>query len=111
MPQGFASSRIERFKRVTRRTREDQIAGSRKQTGIRRGFPGMTPFNFTGLVVDREQHGFRESAAVVAAPSLRIVRAVVEIVDAERAVRADIEQTCIRTKRGGIPVRGASLVG
>src|SRR5204863_511912 len=73
-------------------------------------FPSMAPPDLAGLVVDGLQHLLRVAAAIRAAPSLRVVGGIVDVVHAEGARRVDVEEAGQRTEARGRPVRGAALI-
>src|SRR6185436_7294402 len=85
-------------------------AGCAQQTGVT-AVARNAPANLTGLVVDGFQLSlFAVAATIGATPSHRIVARVVDVPNAECAIRIHIEQAGLWTEGRRVPVRGAGLV-
>src|SRR5947208_11692510 len=70
----------------------------------------MTPADLPCLVVDGLQHRFAPSTAIIAAPTFRLLRIVIDVIHAESSSRIHIEQTRLWAEARRRPVRCTRLV-
>src|SRR5580692_591652 len=110
MPQRVAVGGVKRDQISGPIAGEQEFAGGRQKSGTAAVFPLMTPLHLACFVVDRLDHRLTPAAAIVAAPAFGLVTRVVNIINAKRTCRADIEKTGVRVVSRGRPVRGAALV-
>ena len=106
-----AGRRVQRDEVLRRAAGEQHVAGRREQARTRTRVPLVGPAHLAGLVVDRLQHRFGVAAAISAAPSLGILVRIVDVVDAERARGADVEESRQGAETGRRPVGRAALIG
>src|SRR5580698_2975361 len=99
VPEGISGGRVEGFDGSTGRPGKNQITRSGKKAGVGPALPFVAPDNLAGLVIERFKRALRPASAIIATPSLRIIGAVIEIVDAESAVGVHVKQAGLRIER------------
>ena len=113
MPQGIAVSGVQRYQICIGVPREQQASRGAEKAGASASTvarPLVAPANLAGLGIDRLHHGFGITAAIVAAPSFRLVVFVVQIVNAPGAGSVGVEQAGIGAITRRRPVDRATLI-
>src|SRR5262245_47072084 len=102
MPDRRSFSRVERHEVGRRVAGEEDVARRAEQPGANAAAAGplVAPGDLAGAVVDRLQHRLGPAAAIVAAPSLRllVVLVLVEVVHAEGTCGVGVEESSERTE-------------
>jgi len=70
----------------------------------------VIPYNFAGTIIDGTDRGIGPEASVATCPTFRLSRRG-EVINAERAPRADVEKPGLRVEAGSQPVGGAIRSG
>src|SRR5436190_1831813 len=81
-PQRLPGRGVERHEIVRRAAGEHDVPRGAEHTGANVGLPLVAPLHLAGLVVDCLEHRFGVAAAVGAAPALRVVARIVDVIHA-----------------------------